>query len=174
MAEPPLRPRPKPRRLSIVIPLYNEEEVFDELRKRVTGLIDGVGGDAEVILVNDGSRDGTQLCMESWAASDRRMNPHFQLRSVNSRSETSFGDSLGSSYVRHANYYRVKQLLCRSNNDCKPRCCNSMSRCLGYSFFQGRRMKFPPCIVSLRQSNLRPPCTPPSSTRCRSPTIGLH
>jgi glycosyltransferase involved in cell wall biosynthesis len=73
MAEPPLRPRPKPRRLSIVIPLYNEEEVFDELRKRLTGLIDGVGGDAEVILVNDGSRDGTQVCIESWAASDRRI-----------------------------------------------------------------------------------------------------
>jgi cellulose synthase/poly-beta-1,6-N-acetylglucosamine synthase-like glycosyltransferase len=40
---------------SLVIPAYNEEEVIDELVKRVSEVMDALDGDAEAILVDDGS-----------------------------------------------------------------------------------------------------------------------
>jgi dolichol-phosphate mannosyltransferase len=46
--------------LSIVIPLYNEEAVFVELWLRLTKVMDGMPLSAEVILVDDGSKDGTR------------------------------------------------------------------------------------------------------------------
>ena len=73
MSESLLRPRPKPKLLSLVIPLFNEEEVFQALRKRLTGFLQSLDGHAEVILVNDGSRDRTQACLEAWAAQDTRI-----------------------------------------------------------------------------------------------------
>jgi dolichol-phosphate mannosyltransferase len=45
--------------LSVVIPLYNEEATVDELRRRLGEVLDRVEPDYEVLLVNDGSRDGT-------------------------------------------------------------------------------------------------------------------
>ncbi|MBF0311748.1 MAG: glycosyltransferase family 2 protein [Magnetococcales bacterium] len=44
---------------SIVIPLFNEEEVLDALFERLTALVARLPVRAEVILVNDGSRDRT-------------------------------------------------------------------------------------------------------------------
>jgi polyisoprenyl-phosphate glycosyltransferase len=56
-----------PPELSIVIPVYNEEATLPELQRRLAELLPQVGGDTEVILVNDGSRDETaaivgQIC----------------------------------------------------------------------------------------------------------------
>lgn len=45
---------------SIVIPLYNEEEVVKECIKRVNGVCKNLDGDYEVIFVNDGSADKTE------------------------------------------------------------------------------------------------------------------
>jgi len=45
--------------LSIVIPLYNEEEVFEELVKRLKGVLGQLPFLCEVIFVDDGSRDST-------------------------------------------------------------------------------------------------------------------
>lgn len=45
--------------LSLVIPLFNEEEVFPELIRRLRGVLDTLPFEAEVVLVDDGSRDGT-------------------------------------------------------------------------------------------------------------------
>jgi glycosyltransferase involved in cell wall biosynthesis len=42
---------------SIVVPIYNEEETLPELVRRLTGLLDGLDGPAETILVDDGSSD---------------------------------------------------------------------------------------------------------------------
>ncbi len=44
---------------SIVIPLYNEEEVVEECIKRVDGVCRKLDGDYEIIFVNDGSKDRT-------------------------------------------------------------------------------------------------------------------
>jgi len=73
MSESLLRPRSRPRLLSLVIPLFNEEEVFEALKKRVVQFCQKSDCDVEVILVNDGSRDGTQACVEKWADMDARI-----------------------------------------------------------------------------------------------------
>ncbi len=49
---------------SLIIPLYNEEEVVLECVKRVTAVMEKINGDYEVIFVNDGSVDQTVPIME--------------------------------------------------------------------------------------------------------------
>jgi polyisoprenyl-phosphate glycosyltransferase len=46
-------------RISVVIPLRDEEEVLPLLAERLTGALDALGSSWEVLLVDDGSRDGT-------------------------------------------------------------------------------------------------------------------
>ena len=43
--------------LSIVIPVYNEEAILEELYRRLTAALEKMGESFEVILVDDGSRD---------------------------------------------------------------------------------------------------------------------
>ena len=52
-----LTPRPKPELLSIVIPIFNEEEALPFLVPRLQNLIDSLPMAAEIIFVNDGSSD---------------------------------------------------------------------------------------------------------------------
>jgi len=42
---------------SVVIPIYNEQESLPELQRRLAAVLDTLDGDAEVILVDDGSTD---------------------------------------------------------------------------------------------------------------------
>jgi glycosyltransferase involved in cell wall biosynthesis len=56
--------------ISVVIPCYNEEEVLPELYRRVTAVCAAVGRPYELILVNDGSRDGTWPALTGLAADD--------------------------------------------------------------------------------------------------------
>jgi polyisoprenyl-phosphate glycosyltransferase len=58
--------------LSIVIPVYNEEATLPELRRRLGELLPRIGGEAEVILVNDGSMDGTTAIVGQICRSDAR------------------------------------------------------------------------------------------------------
>jgi len=59
--------------LSVVAPCFNEEGVLPEFVRRVAAVLDGVGGAAEVVLVDDGSRDNTWKVMTDAAAADRRV-----------------------------------------------------------------------------------------------------
>lgn len=43
--------------LSIVVPLYNEEDVLQEFHQRTRKILDEIGARAEILYVNDGSRD---------------------------------------------------------------------------------------------------------------------
>ena len=45
--------------LSIVLPLYNEETILPQLYQRLKAVLAGMGRTHEIILVNDGSRDGS-------------------------------------------------------------------------------------------------------------------
>jgi len=45
--------------LSIVVPVYNEEENIEPLHKEISDVAAGLGLRYELIIVNDGSRDGT-------------------------------------------------------------------------------------------------------------------
>jgi dolichol-phosphate mannosyltransferase len=59
--------RQAPRLLSIVIPLYDEVDVIPHLRKRLAEFLPQLPCAAELILVNDGSRDGTLAALQDWA-----------------------------------------------------------------------------------------------------------
>ena len=50
---------PTPLRISIVVPLYNEEESIDELYRQLTSALEAYGEDYEVIIVDDGSTDSS-------------------------------------------------------------------------------------------------------------------
>lgn len=45
--------------ISVVVPLFNEEEIIDELVERIFAACQQLGNDFEVVFVNDGSRDKT-------------------------------------------------------------------------------------------------------------------
>ncbi len=57
---------------SVVVPAHNEEGVIEELAARLTEVMDALDGDAEVILVDDGSRDRTYELMLEAASVDPR------------------------------------------------------------------------------------------------------
>ncbi|MBS0525185.1 MAG: glycosyltransferase family 2 protein [Proteobacteria bacterium] len=59
--------------LSVVAPCFNEEGVLPEFLRRVTAVLDGIGGTAEIVLVDDGSRDGTWKVMTEEAGRDKRV-----------------------------------------------------------------------------------------------------
>jgi dolichol-phosphate mannosyltransferase len=61
-------------RLSVAIPVYNEEDGLAELLRRVGAVLDTVpGGPHEMVLVDDGSRDRTLEMLEAAAARDPRL-----------------------------------------------------------------------------------------------------
>lgn len=63
-----------PPRVSVAIPVYNEEEVAPELINRVTAVLDELpGGPHELVLVDDGSRDRTVEIIEEHAKKDSRI-----------------------------------------------------------------------------------------------------
>ena len=57
--------------LSIVVPCFNEEACLGELHERLSAAArSAVGKDYELVLVNDGSRDGSWAAMRRMAATD--------------------------------------------------------------------------------------------------------
>lgn len=58
--------------ISIVVPLYNEEAVFDILIQRLTNVINTTNFSCEVILINDGSSDNTAQLIEGICQKDNR------------------------------------------------------------------------------------------------------
>ncbi len=60
-------------RLSIVIPLFNEEENLEPLAAELATALEGLEYDYEVLFVDDGSRDGSPAVLARLAAADARM-----------------------------------------------------------------------------------------------------
>lgn len=67
-----LSPRDHPQLLSLVIPIYNEQEVLPLLVARLEELLAKLPGPAEVVLVNDGSSDGSVHQLYQLAQRDKR------------------------------------------------------------------------------------------------------
>ena len=59
--------------ISVVVPLFNEEEYIPELYKRLTCVPKGLGRKYEIIFVNDGSTDNTQRVLEDVFRGDSRV-----------------------------------------------------------------------------------------------------
>jgi dolichol-phosphate mannosyltransferase len=68
-----LVPRPNPRLLSFVIPMYDESEVLPILIPRLEQLAASLPCPVEWVVVNDGSRDGTAHLLAEWASRDARV-----------------------------------------------------------------------------------------------------
>ena len=59
--------------ISVVVPIFNEQENLPELRRRMTLALDSTGDAWELILVNDGSRDDSAMLMRKFNAEDGRI-----------------------------------------------------------------------------------------------------
>jgi undecaprenyl-phosphate 4-deoxy-4-formamido-L-arabinose transferase len=54
-------------KVSIVVPVFNEEANLEEFLRRVTAVLDASGRPYEIILVDDGSRDRSLEILKAWA-----------------------------------------------------------------------------------------------------------
>lgn len=63
----------KAKKLSIIIPVYNEEESIPELLEWIFRVVDGNQIDSEVILIDDGSTDDSWAIIQKWSTSDPRV-----------------------------------------------------------------------------------------------------
>src|SRR5260370_25155061 len=57
---------------SLVVPIFNEEAVIPVLMRRLDALLETLDAEAEVILVDDGSKDTSAIVIEAKARADRR------------------------------------------------------------------------------------------------------
>ena len=68
--------------LSITVPVYNEEESLPELYRQVRAALEAFGRPWELLLVNDGSRDGSARVLDELAQQDPRVKViHFRRNS---------------------------------------------------------------------------------------------
>ncbi|MGC8893549.1 MAG: glycosyltransferase family 2 protein [candidate division WOR-3 bacterium] len=60
-------------RLSVIVPVFNEKENLSRLYARLSPVLEGITPDHEIILVDDGSRDGSWEAITSLHERDRRV-----------------------------------------------------------------------------------------------------
>lgn len=68
-------PSVPPVTLSVVVPLFNEQESLPELHRRLTDTLTAHGVEYELVLVNDGSTDRTRPTIDALARGDERVKP---------------------------------------------------------------------------------------------------
>ena len=61
--------------LSVVVPIYNDEEVIAELLRRLTAVVEDIVSEYEIILVDDGSRDHSWAVMQQ----ERAQREHLKI-----------------------------------------------------------------------------------------------
>lgn len=59
--------------ISVVVPVYNEEPIIDELYRRLVEVLDSQGEPWELVMVNDGSFDGSAQKMHALHQGDSRV-----------------------------------------------------------------------------------------------------
>ncbi len=83
--------------ISIVIPVHNEQEVLEELYRRLTATLDALNKPFEIILTNDGSTDSTSAMLLAL----HRRRPH-QIRVIE------FNGNFGQHMAIMAGFERVR------------------------------------------------------------------
>lgn len=63
-----------PPHLSIVIPIYNEQDTLPELYQRLKWVMETIAGETELVFVNDGSRDRSLELLRDLHSKDRRVS----------------------------------------------------------------------------------------------------
>lgn len=82
--------------ISIIVPLYNEELVFEQLIKRLRSVVSSTDFSCEIILVNDGSSDNTATLIEAICEEDKRFTGIILSRNYGHQ----LAVSAGMAYVR--------------------------------------------------------------------------
>jgi polyisoprenyl-phosphate glycosyltransferase len=59
--------------ISVVVPIFNEQENLPELRRRLAAALDQTNEPWEIVLVNDGSRDRSPELIRQFHAEDPRI-----------------------------------------------------------------------------------------------------
>lgn len=61
------------KKISLVIPIYNEEECINQFLKEVLNIFDEIEYDWEIVFVDDGSNDNTAQIIKEFAKSEKRI-----------------------------------------------------------------------------------------------------
>ncbi len=61
--------------LTIIAPVFNEREILPELHRRVAAVMDELGEPWELLIIDDGSSDGSTEQIRELAAKDERVHP---------------------------------------------------------------------------------------------------
>jgi polyisoprenyl-phosphate glycosyltransferase len=77
--------------INIVVPLFNEEEVFDALVRRLLKLIENSPLSIEVIFVDDGSKDSTPVKMRELSLKNEKFQSLFLSRNFGQQLALSAG-----------------------------------------------------------------------------------
>jgi polyisoprenyl-phosphate glycosyltransferase len=78
--------------LSVIVPIYNEQDTLPELERRLTEALSGLGFDAlEFLLISDGSVDQTDAIIREMVARDRRFRGIFLTRNFGHQAAISIG-----------------------------------------------------------------------------------
>jgi len=59
--------------ISVVVPVYNEEEVIQTMHQRLTDVLSGLNLHYEIIYVDDGSKDNSASIIRPWCTDDGRV-----------------------------------------------------------------------------------------------------
>jgi dolichol-phosphate mannosyltransferase len=83
--------------ISIIVPLYNEEMVFEKLINRLTNVINDTKFKCDIILISDGCTDGTNILIEEVCKKDSRFIGLFLSRNFGHQLAISAGMSISTS-----------------------------------------------------------------------------
>jgi len=101
VAEPSMPSSPSFRRVSVVIPVFNEEGTIARLHAEVTATLTRLGYDWEILFVDDGSTDASREILGSLAARDSRVRV-FGFRSNQGKADAlnlAFSEATGDAVI---------------------------------------------------------------------------